>query len=60
MSKTTESKMEKKTTKTVHVLSLGGEPIHFASAAAARRFLDALPAGRRCECAYLGTREVSK
>jgi len=49
-----------KTTKTVHVLSLGGEPIHFETAAAARRFLDALPAGRRCECAYLGTVEVPR
>jgi len=59
MNKTTESKMTTKT-KTVHVLSLGGEPIHFETAAAARRFLDALPAGRRCECAYLGTVEVPR
>jgi len=49
-----------KATKAVHVLSIGGEPRHFATAAAARRFLASLPEARRCECAYLGTVEVSR
>lgn len=44
--------------KTVHVLVVGGEPVHFATAAAARRYIEALPPARRDEVAYLGTVEV--
>lgn len=44
--------------KTAHVLVVGGEPVHFATAAAARRYIEALPPARRDEVAYLGTVEV--
>jgi hypothetical protein len=49
-----------KSTKTVHVLMIGGEPRHFPTATAARRFLDSLPPARRVEASYAGTREVSR